>query len=578
MSSYWRSIGMLVVYFLPTTIIGLCVFWADTEAPGFKGKISRLFMETLPSKTYDLAVIVVGEKAAMSIADAVDWIVRRRNPLLQILYLLILGGCSVAWIKYGEPLLENGGTYFVKTYPHGWHSKWEAYIGLVICLTTWILANTLGPGRVEKKTLRHMLHTPYDGLMFEPSAFCTTCRLPKPARSKHCSMCGFCVPTFDHHCIWLNQCVGEQNYRWFMLFLIVHASVFLYFGVMLLYLLVSPIYEYKLWDYKTYHPVTREAVPTWQILMQFVIFDSRAIFLLTLVALVFGLGILGFLIFHCYLTFRGLSTNEHYKWMWAKRLHKHVVGCFERYDNLVKKAAQRAAASAAAAPAATSAIAPDTGTPVKDSHKSHKSIASDTDDSNQGMAVPSAESQGKGKGEVEGEVEQSDINVKSQEQQTKTDAETKREKDKDLEPLVYHASADASTTFLRLREFIDCPRTVQFAAEHPGPFPECSPYKEAFFARIKSIVFPPCLYPRDGLGCDACDGSAEGKNVSKSEPQPESQSEPAQERGRESEKPTQKVKAVGVASTGGARDPGSGGSGSSGSGKADSARRKQKSQ
>jgi len=42
---------------------------------------------------------------------------------------------------------------------------------------------------------------------------CNTHVLP---RSKHCGQCNRCVNTFDHHCIWLNNCVGEQNYKYFI--------------------------------------------------------------------------------------------------------------------------------------------------------------------------------------------------------------------------------------------------------------------------------------------------------------------------------------------------------------------------
>ena len=48
---------------------------------------------------------------------------------------------------------------------------------------------------------------------------CKYCHEVKPLRAHHCSLCGICVLKMDHHCPWINNCIGQNNQRYFLLFL-----------------------------------------------------------------------------------------------------------------------------------------------------------------------------------------------------------------------------------------------------------------------------------------------------------------------------------------------------------------------
>ena len=47
---------------------------------------------------------------------------------------------------------------------------------------------------------------------------CKYCHIVKVCGTSHCSVCHKCVYMKDHHCIWFNQCIGQFNLKYFMLF------------------------------------------------------------------------------------------------------------------------------------------------------------------------------------------------------------------------------------------------------------------------------------------------------------------------------------------------------------------------
>lgn len=48
---------------------------------------------------------------------------------------------------------------------------------------------------------------------------CGKCETYRPPRAHHCRICRRCIRRMDHHCPWINNCVGENNQKYFLQFL-----------------------------------------------------------------------------------------------------------------------------------------------------------------------------------------------------------------------------------------------------------------------------------------------------------------------------------------------------------------------
>lgn len=79
---------------------------------------------------------------------------------------------------------------------------------------------------------------PYDHVLYQPGQICRTCHFLKPARSKHCSICNVCVAKHDHHCIWVMNCIGKGNYVYFVALMASLAGLLSY-GTYLAYVLLT---------------------------------------------------------------------------------------------------------------------------------------------------------------------------------------------------------------------------------------------------------------------------------------------------------------------------------------------------
>ncbi|GMY12358.1 probable protein S-acyltransferase 17 isoform X1, partial [Fagus crenata] len=116
------------------------------------------------------------------------------------------------YIKKFVYLAIIGGTYYFVakssfSYIPGYYlSEGHRYTSLLavgVGVLLFLLASFTDPGTVKAENVSQYISAyPYDDVVYSEKE-CSTCKIPKPASSKHCSICNRCVACFDHHCGWM---------------------------------------------------------------------------------------------------------------------------------------------------------------------------------------------------------------------------------------------------------------------------------------------------------------------------------------------------------------------------------------
>jgi hypothetical protein len=100
-------------------------------------------------------------------------------------------------------------------------------VGVFIYLLT--ISDPTDPVVVDFKNIvepKYSINSVRDELQIKNSRYCNFCKSPvSSGRSKHCMRCNRCVSIFDHHCKFVNNCIGEKNYRIFVM-LIISVEIF----------------------------------------------------------------------------------------------------------------------------------------------------------------------------------------------------------------------------------------------------------------------------------------------------------------------------------------------------------------
>ncbi|MED6270945.1 hypothetical protein CHARACLAT_015348, partial [Characodon lateralis] len=145
---------------------------------------------------------------------------------------------------------------------------------------------------------------------------CYLCDVKVGPKVKHCGVCNKCVEGFDHHCKWLNTCVGQRNYRFFLGALVsAILSVFMLIVVILFIFVQHYLDPHILRTAPQFD--TMLANTTWLLFLPLAPVKTSSAGLLTLafitvllctICLMLLSHLLGF---HLYLFYKGISTYDY---------------------------------------------------------------------------------------------------------------------------------------------------------------------------------------------------------------------------------------------------------------------------
>ncbi|KAK0599595.1 hypothetical protein LWI29_006762 [Acer saccharum] len=260
---------------------------------------------------------VLGEKGTNAILSVEYFCCDRPNPILQVIYLSILGATYY--------FIASSSFKYIPGYYLSEVHRYLSLLGIAIGVVLFLLTSYTDPGTVNAGNVsQYIAAYPYDNMIYTERE-CSTCKILKPARSKHCSICDRCVARFDHHCGWMNNCIGEKNTRYFMAFLLWHFFLCLYGTVALGLILAGRLKELKVvYILTVYYGIENSFRSLTPHVVQWLLGAYNTQILLMVFLSIVSLLVGGFFGYHANLCRTNTTTNETFKWQdyisWQRKI------------------------------------------------------------------------------------------------------------------------------------------------------------------------------------------------------------------------------------------------------------------
>lgn len=300
---------MFIILFIFFFSIILC-FCVDKNTNSILGRIKILINNMI-----NIIFLLIPKFIRIPVENIINFLLYKPNPTIQIIYIILVSGLYYIFYIEGIPCLTKNCSRCLSKY-----ILYQPYIFLLISIYYFYKACTVDPGIITNKNheiidnfRNHVDDNDFYKLLKNESD-CKFCNFKKILRSKHCNICQKCIDCFDHHCIWINQCVGLNNYFYFLMFLLSH--IILTFTLVIIGILISYNYiiENDLFKVKFFNKITNETYENNIItILQYMIFKFYSFYSCFIIIAVVYVLLLGFFLYHVYLINIGLTSDENNK-------------------------------------------------------------------------------------------------------------------------------------------------------------------------------------------------------------------------------------------------------------------------